>query len=173
MKIHRNKEISEDGYEMQFQVNILSYYAMMEGFAPVLKANDQSRVVNVASNYAGDLDLSDLFFSRRRYDSNQAYRQAKQANRMLSWAAADLTTGFKDSGVTVNACHPGVVTSKLLASLGMQKGFDQPSKGAETPLYLALSPEVEGVTGRYTYTHNSYMRKTCFYESCLLLLSHL
>ena len=155
MKIHRNKEISKDGYEMQFQVNILSYYAMMEGFAPVLKANAQSRVVNVASNYAGDLDLSDLFFSRRRYDSNQAYRQAKQANRMLSWAAADLTTGFKDSGVVVNACHPGVVTSKLLASLGMQKGFDQPSKGAETPLYLALSPEVEGVTGRYTHTHNS------------------
>jgi len=62
---------------MQFQVNILSYYAMMEGFAQVLKANPQSRIVNVASNYAGDLDQSDLFFSRRRYDSNQAYRQAK------------------------------------------------------------------------------------------------
>ena len=146
--LYRGKELTVDGHEVQFQVNILSYYAMMEGFAQVLKTNaPNSRIVNVASNYAGDLDLSDLFFTRRRYDSNQAYRQAKQANRMLSWAAADQTAGFKDSGVTVNACHPGVVTSKLLASLGMQKGYDQPSKGAETPLYLALSPAVQGVTG--------------------------
>eukprot|EP01036_Dinobryon_divergens_P031368 gene31368-40754_t len=148
--VTRGKELTVDGYEVQFQVNVLSYYAMMEGFTQVLKANaPYSRVVNVASNYAGELDLSDLFFTRRRYDSNEAYRQAKQANRMLSWAAADQTTGFKDSGVTVNACHPGVVTSKLLASLGMQKGYDQPSKGAETPLYLALSPEVQGILRQY------------------------
>ena len=133
---------------MQFQVNVLSYYALMIGFAEVLKANSPgSRIINVASNYAGDYNFDDLQFSRRNYDSNSAYRQSKQADRMLTWAAVEDEL-FRNSGVTINACHPGVVTSHLLASLGMQTGFDKPSRGAETPLYLACSPDLRSTTGR-------------------------
>jgi NAD(P)-dependent dehydrogenase (short-subunit alcohol dehydrogenase family) len=117
----------------------------MAELAPTLKAAPGARIVNVASNYAGDFDIGDLQFTRRRYESNSAYRQSKQADRMLTWAAA--CSLYKDSRVLVNACHPGVVTSQLLQSLGMSSGFDSAQKGAATPLYLALSPEVK-VSGR-------------------------
>jgi len=64
------------------------------------------------------LDLQDLEFQRRPYDNDAAYRQSKQADRMLTVAFADR---LKDAGVTVNACHPGDVASTLSHSPGLRR----------------------------------------------------
>lgn len=136
---------SAEGIEMQFAVNVLGYYRMIQAFTPHLKANAPARVINVASYWAGGLDLQDLEFKHRPYHNGAAYRQSKQANRMLTRAFAKRLKPF---GITVNACHPGDVNSKLSNDLGFG-GHETPEQGAATPLWLAVSPEVKAVTGRY------------------------
>ncbi len=112
---------------------------MIDQFADVLSHSSRPRVVNVASYWAGDLDLDDLMFERRRYDNNTAYRQSKQANRMLTVAYAER---LADQGIPVNACHPGDVRSELSMSLGFG-GHESAGQAAETPLWLALEPPDE------------------------------
>ena len=131
------------GFERQFAVNVLGYVRMLDQFADVLSHSSQPRVVNVASYWAGDLDLDDLMFERRPYDNNTAYRQSKQANRMLTVAQAER---FSDQDIRVNACHPGDVRSALSMSLGFG-GHESPEQGADTPVWLALDPP--DASGRY------------------------
>lgn len=141
----RRHEISAEGLEMQYAVNILGYFRMTEAFAPALELGAPSRVVNVASYWAGGLDLSDLQFERRRYDNDDAYRQSKQAERMLT---VHFAGQLARKGITVNACHPGDVNSRLSNSLGFG-GHESPDEGAETPVWLASSRDVDGVSGAY------------------------
>lgn len=142
------RTLTAEGLELQFAVNILSYVLVMVGLAKLLKSSAPARVINVASNLAGDLDVDDLQFVRRTYDTMTAYKQSKAANRMLSWHAAGALFGG-DSGVTVNAMHPGVTTSNILTGLGYQQGWDSDVKCAETAIFLATSEAVAGTTGRY------------------------
>jgi len=141
----RKRTETAEGIEVQFATNVLAYFWMIEAFTPQLKAGSPSRVVNVASYWAGGLDLSDLEFKNRRYDNDVAYRQSKQANRMLTVAFAGR---LKSYGITVNACHPGDVNSALSNSMGFG-GHESPDEGADTPFWLATSPDVESVSGRY------------------------
>ncbi len=71
----------------------------------------------------------------RPYYPNAAYQQTKQANRMMTSAAASLA---EYDGIKVNACHPGVVTSTLLNNLGMSEGRDSPEEGAGKTLVYRL-----------------------------------
>lgn len=141
----RNREKTPDGIEVQFATNVLGYFWMIRAFEPMLIRSAPARVINVASYWAGDLDLDDLEFERRRYSNGRAYRQSKQANRMLTAAFA---RRLEPHNVTVNACHPGDVNSKLSNNLGFG-GHESPEKGADTPVWLATAPEVQGVTGAY------------------------
>ncbi|MBI1878679.1 MAG: SDR family NAD(P)-dependent oxidoreductase [Chloroflexi bacterium] len=141
----RSRQETPEGIEMQFATNVLGYVWLIEAFTTHLKQAASARVVNVASNYAGDLDLSDLEFKRRRYDNNTAYRQSKQANRMLTIAQAEC---LKVAGVSVNACHPGGVNSALSNSLGFGGG-QSPDEGARTPVWLATAPGGGQQTGKY------------------------
>ena len=136
---------SDEGIEMQWSVNVLAYYRMTNAFKQHLSTAGRARIVNVASGYAGNLDLSDPEFKRRKYDNNTAYRQSKQANRMLTRSFADI---LADKNIIVNACHPGEVNSKLSNDLGFG-GHESPEEGADTPLWLSLSDETASVTGRY------------------------
>jgi NAD(P)-dependent dehydrogenase (short-subunit alcohol dehydrogenase family) len=133
------------GIEMQFAANVLGYFWMIDAFTPHLKAGAPSRVVNVASYWAGGLDLADLEFRNRSYDNDTAYRQSKQADRMLTVAFSERLAQYN---VTVNACHPGDVNSTLSNSMGFG-GHETPDQGAGTPVWLATSHEVEGITGKY------------------------
>lgn len=147
-----------EGLEMQFATNVLGYLRMISYFLPYLKLGSPSRIVNVASYWAGDLDLEDLEFRRRYYDNDTAYRQSKQADRMLSAAVAERLGAY---GITSNAAHPGDVNSRLSNSLGYG-GHESPDQGADTPVWLAVSGDVEGITGAY-YEHR---RKTpCRFSS--------
>jgi NAD(P)-dependent dehydrogenase (short-subunit alcohol dehydrogenase family) len=144
-----HREVSADGIELQWAANVLGYDWMIRSLLPFLKLPSGSdggdgavagRVVNVASHYAGDLDLSDVEFKKRKYHANTAYRQSKQANRMLAKLWADKLT--KDN-IVVTSCHPGVADSAVLAGLGFTGGGDKTGKrGSETPLYCALTPKL-------------------------------
>jgi NAD(P)-dependent dehydrogenase (short-subunit alcohol dehydrogenase family) len=141
----RSRQETPEGIEVQFATNVLGYVWMIEAFAEGLKRSTPARVVNVASYWAGDLDLDDLEFKRRRYSNGKAYRQSKQANRMLTVAIAERLGPY---GVAVNACHPGNVSSKLSNNLGFG-GHDSPEQGAKTPVWLATSSIGAEETGKY------------------------
>jgi NAD(P)-dependent dehydrogenase (short-subunit alcohol dehydrogenase family) len=132
-----------EGIEMQWATNVLGYVWMMDAISPKMKPG--SRIVNVASFYAGELDMNDPEFKLRRYDNDTAYRQSKQANRMLSTWYAGL---LKDKRVSVNSCHPGEISSKLSNNLGFFFP-DPPRKGADTPVWLATADELVDITGKY------------------------
>ncbi len=141
----RRREETREGIERQLATNVLGYFWMMTAFAPHLEQAAPSRIVNVASYWAGGLNFGDLEFKKRNYDNDTAYRQSKQADRMLTAAFA---ARFLDKHVAVNACHPGDVRSKLSSDLGFG-GHESPEQGAATPLFLALDDIGGAVTGRY------------------------
>lgn len=134
-----------EGIEMQLATNVLGYVWMMRAFESLLLASAPARIVNVASYWAGDLELGDLQFRRRAYDNNTAYRQSKQANRMLTVAFAKRWSATQ---ITVNACHPGDANSVLSNALGFG-GHETPEEAAATPVWLATDPSLAGVTGGY------------------------
>jgi NAD(P)-dependent dehydrogenase (short-subunit alcohol dehydrogenase family) len=139
------REESPEGVELQFATNVLAYYRMIRAFTPYLPASEGAQVVNVASYWAGGLDLDDLEFRRRRYNNDAAYRQSKQADRILSTAFAER---LADKEVCVNACHPGDVSSTLSNNLGFG-GHQSPYEGADTPVWLAIGGAGTHTTGRY------------------------
>jgi len=141
----RARTETPEGIEMQWATNVLGYYWMIRFFAPRMKGVPDARIVNVASYWAGGLDLKDPEFRKRYYDNDSAYRQSKQADRMMTSAFSRL---LKNDGITVNACHPGDVNSKLSNDLGFG-GSETPDQGAATPVWLAISGEVSGITGAY------------------------
>jgi NAD(P)-dependent dehydrogenase (short-subunit alcohol dehydrogenase family) len=141
----RKRTETPEGLEVQFATNIMGYFWMIEAFTPHLKAGAPSRVVNVASYWAGGLDLTDMEFKRRQYDNDEAYRQSKQAERMLTVAYA---ARLKPFNITINACHPGDVNSALSNSMGFG-GHETPDQGADTPVWLATSPDVADISGKY------------------------
>jgi len=140
-----NREESGEGIEMQFATNVLGYFRMIQEFKEHLIASAPSRIVNVASYWAGDLLMDDLEFLKRRYNNNEAYRQSKQADRMLTVSFAEKLKNFR---ITVNACHPGDVNSKLSNNLGFG-GSEIPDEGAKTPVWLATNIIGEETTGKY------------------------
>lgn len=159
------------GIELQFATNVLGYFWLTRALADQLLAGSPSRVVNVASYWAGDLDLDDLEFRRRPYNNNTAYRQSKQANRMLTVAFAER---FREHSIAVNACHPGDVSSRLSNNLGFG-GHETSQQGARTPAWLATDAIGQRETGKY-FEHMQ-MRRCRFgedseavdvlYEACM------
>ncbi|MES9992195.1 MAG: SDR family NAD(P)-dependent oxidoreductase [Candidatus Thiodiazotropha sp.] len=141
----RRREESPEGVELQFATNVLGYFRMIRAFTPHLVAAKGAQVVNVASYWAGGLDLDDLEFQQRHYNNNTAYRQSKQADRMLSTAFAER---LAERQVFVNACHPGDVNSTLSNNLGFG-GHQNPEEGADTPVWLATGSTGTETTGHY------------------------
>jgi retinol dehydrogenase 14 len=154
--IPKQRETTVDGLEMQFAVNHLAYFLLTNLLLDRLVDGAPSRVVNVSSgaHQGGRLDFSDLQ-SERRYDPVRVYGRTKLANVLFTY---ELARRLGATGVTANCLHPGVVATKLMADYmnvplvggAIARTFGgSVEKGAETSLYLAASPEVEGLTGRY------------------------
>ena len=141
----RKRELTPEGIELTFATNVLGYLWMAEAFAPHLERSEPARVINVASYYAGDLDMDDLEFVRRRYDNNASYRQSKQANRMLTAALAER---LSQRGIRINACHPGDPASRLSRNLGFG-GSQSAEDAARTPVMLARGEIGADANGRY------------------------
>ena len=150
------RRLTEDGIEETWATNVMAYYLLTDLLLPRLRACAPSRIVNVASTRAGNLDEEDLSFERRPFWGVRAYEQSKQANRMLSWVRAE---ALADSGVTVNVAHPGPVATGIarhqtgiwgpIIRTGFRVFGRTPKQGADTALWLASSPELEGASGKF------------------------
>jgi NAD(P)-dependent dehydrogenase (short-subunit alcohol dehydrogenase family) len=150
------REESVDGIEMTFALNHLAYFLLTNLLLDTMRASAPARIVNVSSNaHLGfEMNFDDLQ-ARRGYNSWRAYGQSKLANLLFTYELARRLGG---SGVSVNALHPGFIATGIgknngwIARLAMwlvDFGARKPQEGAQTALYLATSPEVEGVTGKY------------------------
>jgi len=152
----QERHLSPDGLEMNLAVNHLASFLLTDLLLDTLRPSAPARIVNVASNsMTKTIDLDDLQ-SERSFVPFAVYGQAKLAMVLCTYALARRLAG---TGVTVNALHPGITATKIIGDvapplarpfLGVIKRFLQtPEQGARTALYLATSPAVEGVSGRY------------------------
>ncbi len=150
---------SPDGIELTFATNVLGYHLLTELLLGVLQRALSARIVNVASKFAYGLELEDVEFKRRPYDATAAYAQSKQADRMLTWFLARRLEGTR---VTANAMSPGPVNTPLLNTLAPGFRGVSPAQGADTAIWLATSPELNGVTGRFWSDRSE---QTCQFRS--------
>ena len=145
-----------DGLETTFEVDFLSHFLLTGLLLGLLKDSAPSRVVEVSSiaHLSGRIDFDDLQ-AEKGYGGWKAYSQAKLAQVLFTY---ELARRLKGTGVTANCLHPGAVSTNIwgrpLGRLGFLTKITRlfligPEKGAETSIYLASSPEVEGVSGRY------------------------
>jgi NAD(P)-dependent dehydrogenase (short-subunit alcohol dehydrogenase family) len=150
------RSLTDEGIETTFAVNHLSYFLLTNLLLDRLRASAPARIVNVSSaaHHRGSINFADLG-GERGYSGFRAYPQAKLANVLFTYELARKLAG---TGVTANCLHPGAVRTKLWRDAGGALGFVfkiirpfmiGPERGAETVVYLASSPEVEGVSGKY------------------------
>ena len=145
-----------DGIETQLAINHLASFLLTNLLLDLLKESAPSRIVTVSSDAHrwAKIDLDDLQ-SRKRYRGMQVYGKTKLANIMFTYELAERLEG---TGVTANCMHPGGVNTNFGNNQGgpmnllfrLFKPFMRsPEQGADTLIYLASSPEVEGITGKY------------------------
>lgn len=151
--IQGERRESADGIELTFATNVLGYHLVASELLDHLSSDGTARIVVVASAFAGDLDFSDLEFTRRPYDGLSAYRQSKACDRMWSWA---LARRLRARGISVNAMTPGWVPDTELSrnlSAEVRQARSRPGRtvqqGADTAVWLASAPELAGTTGRF------------------------
>lgn len=154
--VFTSRQTTADGFEMTFGLNHLSYFLLTHLLLDTLKKSAPARIVNVASDAHKGMKLNfDDLQSERGYSAFRVYGQSKLANILFT---NELARRLQGTGVTVNALHPGVVATGFGKNNGAFLRFlvklagpllRTPEQGARTTVYLATSPEVEGVTGKY------------------------
>jgi NAD(P)-dependent dehydrogenase (short-subunit alcohol dehydrogenase family) len=139
---------SVDGIEMTFALNHLGYFLLTNLLLDTLKASAPARIINIASNaHEGSIISFNDLGHRQRYDGWDTYGASKLANILFTYELARRLAG---TGVTVNAVHPGFVNTNFQRAAGLNmRGPLTPEEGADTQIWLATAPEVEGVTGKY------------------------
>jgi len=143
--VAEQREETEDGLELTFAVNYLAHFLLSNLLLPLLRCSAPARVVNVASAGQSRVDFRDVMLERG-YDAIRAYTQSKLAQLMFT---LDLAERLQSTGVTVNALHPATLmdTKMVLETFGRTSSTVR--EGADATVRLAVSPELEEVTGRY------------------------
>ncbi|GAC1468564.1 MAG: SDR family oxidoreductase [Isosphaeraceae bacterium] len=148
---------SVDGIEMTWALNHLGYFLLTTLLLDTLKASAPARIVNVASGahrMVPGIDFDDPE-GKKRYKPFRIYGQSKLANILFTY---ELARRLEGTGVTANCLHPGFVATSFTNGKGwlywvMKQASNlmaiSPQEGARTTVYLATSPEVEGITGKY------------------------
>ena len=146
-----------DGYEEMFAVNHLAHFVLTNLLLDRIKASSQARIVNVASGinaFVKGLPFDDLSYEQG-FRTMTVYGHTKLANILFTW---ELAKRLKGTGVAVYAVHPGAVATRLGAQNGwrgklvsslLKPFLKSPEKGARTSIYVCVSPELQGVSGRY------------------------
>ena len=166
---------SVDGIEMTFALNHLGYFLLTTLLLDLLRDSAPARIVNVSSSShfsAGNLRLEDL----ARPGSNRGYRaygRSKLCNILFTY---ELARRLEGSSVTVNALHPGLVRTNIARDNGLLgrvvnffigvRGVDA-TRGSETLIYLAASPEVEGITGKFFVDSRAVSSSSLSYDAGL------
>lgn len=155
--MNAERKVTSDGLEATFVTNYLAPFLLTQLLLNVLQASAPARIINInaPAHKIGKIDFTNLQ-GNRHYNALKAYSQAKLAQIYFTY---ELAEQLKGTGVTVNALDPGhVVTNFNNSTKGLMHVIAQviyffdgisPEKGAQTTLYLATSPEVEGVSGKY------------------------
>ena len=154
--INLKREVTKEGHELTFAMNHLGLFLLSELLTPALQKGAPARIINLSSDAhrAGGINFDDLE-SERGYSSFRVYSNSKLMNLLFT---RELSRRLADQKITVNAVHPGMVASDFMTKPGIlgkiANGFVQlfgisPEAGARTSVFLASSPEVEGVTGKY------------------------
>jgi len=151
------RQLTPDGIEKTFALNHLSYFLITNLLLDMLIASAPSRIVNVSSgSHLGKrLDFDDLQL-QKRYNPMKAYARTKLANILFTY---ELDRRLKGTGVTVNAVNPGRVATNIWKNVGpivgplaawlVTRNAQTPEEGAQGVIYLASSPEVEGLSAKY------------------------
>jgi NAD(P)-dependent dehydrogenase (short-subunit alcohol dehydrogenase family) len=143
--IVQERKESEDGYELTFAVNYLSHFLLTSLLLPLLKGSAPARVVNVASAGQSPIDFDDPMLERG-YAAMRAYSMSKLAQIMFTF---ELAERLSDTGVSVNALHPASLMDTKMVQETFGYTMSTVEEGTEAVVRLAVSQEVEGVTGRY------------------------
>jgi retinol dehydrogenase 12 len=153
-----HRRLSADGVEMTLALNHFSYFMLANLLLPLLKQSAPARIVNVASDAHKRMAINfDDIELAERYSGWKAYQQSKLANILFTY---ELARRLEGTNVTANALHPGFVRTNFLEVFDNARGgwFVKqianmvaltPEQGALTSIYLASSPEVDGISGRY------------------------
>ena len=138
------RKISRDGYEMTLAVNHLAHFLLTSLLLPLLKRSATPRVVTVSSmaHSSGRIEF-DKLNSEQKFDGYHVYANSKLANALFAYELAR-----REPWLTSNSLHPGVIGTKLLHAGFSMQGAPVES-GARTSVYLATSPEVAKMTGKY------------------------
>jgi NAD(P)-dependent dehydrogenase (short-subunit alcohol dehydrogenase family) len=152
VRLHRRAE-SAEGFEMTLAVNHLGPFLLTRLLENALRAAAPSRVVTVTSafEHLGRIDLDDLHL-RGRYTALRAYSRSKQANILFTYALAE---HLRESGVTANCVHPGLVATDLMRDLppwlrALYEPFlSTPERAARAIVHVATAPELATTTGVY------------------------
>jgi NAD(P)-dependent dehydrogenase (short-subunit alcohol dehydrogenase family) len=171
------KTLSVDGIEMTLATNHLAPFLLTQLLLPLLQKSVPARVINISSDAHkwGQIDLDDLEYTRRKYQFMKAYSQSKL---LLNLTTFEYARKFKNSGVTFNCVHPGTVKTRLgyhdtnhavfqwFVKL-IKCFFISGEKGAETALYVALSPELARTSGEYFFKCKSIPAMPLSYDEAL------
>ena len=154
------RTLTVDGLELTFALNHLAYFLLTQLLLDRLRESAPARVVNVSSvaHARARLDFDDLQ-NARRFRGMSVYGQSKLANVLFTY---ELARRLEGSGVTANSLHPGFVATRfgggnpgvmgraIWLGTRLARPFAlSPARGARSSIYLATSPEVEHVSGRY------------------------
>ena len=167
-----HRHVTADGLEHTFALNHLAPFLLTSLLADRLIASAPSRVVTVSSHAQGmgKIDFDDLM-GERSYSGQRAYNQSKLANVMFTY---ELARRFEGTGVTATALHPGMTNTAFSAedpsrafapSPSCVRSWRSPNRGADTPVYLASSPEAEGLTGQYFAKHEPKRSNPASYDT--------
>ncbi|NLI73787.1 MAG: SDR family NAD(P)-dependent oxidoreductase [Euryarchaeota archaeon] len=145
------REVSREGYELRMAINYLAPFLLTHLMIPNLQGSS-SRVINVASLGQRYVDLNDLMMIHN-YDGWDAYGQSKLALIMFT---IDMAARLNDTSITINAVHPGsLLNTNMVKEIGTPPQGDV-QEGADSIMFLATSPDLEGITGRFfDHTHET------------------
>ena len=156
--VNMHRRLTVDNIEETFAVNHLSYFLLTTLLLPRLQKSSYARVVNVASEaykFVKSIGIDDIN-AQHSYKTFTIYGRSKLANILFT---RELAKRLANTSVTINCLHPGAVNSSLgsqnsgllsrVLPLLLKPFFKTPEQGAQTSIYLALSPEVAGITGQY------------------------
>ncbi len=148
------KTITEEGVEKTFASNYLGHYILTILLVELMRGSAPSRIINVASQAHAKIDFDNLS-GEKKYNFFTAYKYSKAANILFTF---DLAEKLKDTGITVNCVHPGVVKSNIYDNIkGINKFliksiwpfFITPEKSASIIMPLLLSKDFRNITGKY------------------------
>jgi len=166
----KTKKLADINVEQTFAVNVIGHQLLTKLLLDELKVAAPSRIINTASHYAGGLDIDDINFDKRNYNETLAYKQTKQANRMLTreWARR-----LEKNNVSVYSLTPGfipdtelfreqnVVGKFLLKAFALIEGRTI-EEGADTIVWLASSEKISGTNGGF---YNQRKEEKCKFNN--------